>query len=142
MEEGVKAEFSFDGFRVNKLVFDFDLHDKKNDIKVKFDVSGTFSKKDKKFQIYLDFIAYDEDKDVDTFFVNIKMKSIFSFKGIETIDKIHPYFYRNSLAISFPYLRSFLSSVSLQANNLAVILPTMNLSNLENPLKENITTVD
>lgn len=51
------------------------------------------------------------------------------------------YFYRNSIAIVFPYIRAFISTVTLQANIPPIILPTMNLTSLEIPLKQNTTNV-
>ena len=55
-------------------------------------------------------------------------------KEIEFAD-IPPYFYSNSIAILFPYVRAFISNLSLQANFPPMILPTMNLSDLGEELK-------
>lgn len=59
------------------------------------------------------------------------------FENVSSFDEIPTYFYRNAIAIIFPYVRAFISTVTLQSNIPPVILPTMNLSSLESPLKEN-----
>jgi preprotein translocase subunit SecB len=46
------------------------------------------------------------------------------------------YFYVNSLAIFFPYVRAFLSTMTLQANCGLMQIPVMNLSSLQSKLRE------
>ena len=70
-------------------------------------------------------------------FVTIECKATFAFENINTFEEIPSYFYRNSIAIIFPYIRAYISTVTLQANIPPVVLPTMNLASLEKPLKEN-----
>lgn len=41
------------------------------------------------------------------------------------------------MAILFPYIRAFVSTVTLQANVMPILLPTVNLSSLESRLREN-----
>lgn len=38
------------------------------------------------------------------------------FESARTLEDIPDYFYANSIAILFPYVRAFVSTVSLQAN--------------------------
>lgn len=47
-------------------------------------------------------------------------------------------FYANSIAIVFPYIRAFISTVTLQANLVSpILLPTMNLTSLGERLMNN-----
>jgi preprotein translocase subunit SecB len=73
--------------------------------------------------------------------INIVFKAIFSFTGVEKLEDIPDFFYRNALAIVFPYIRSFVSTLTLQSNSKLIILPTMNLSKLEKPLREKTSTI-
>ncbi|MBQ2321387.1 MAG: protein-export chaperone SecB, partial [Bacteroidales bacterium] len=41
----------------------------------------------------------------------------------------------NSVAIIFPYIRAFVSTISLQANVNPIVLPTINLTGLTGELK-------
>ncbi|RZJ69804.1 MAG: hypothetical protein EOO49_16235 [Flavobacterium sp.] len=60
----------------------------------------------------------------------------FSFEEIDTFEEIPTFFYRNAIAIIFPYVRAFVSSVTALANITPLILPTYNLGDLEAPLRE------
>jgi preprotein translocase subunit SecB len=70
----------------------------------------------------------------------VSCHGLFKFHHISTFEEIPSFFYRNAIAILFPYLRSFVSIVTTQANNPGVILPTLNLSSLEGDLR-NATSI-
>lgn len=71
--------------------------------------------------------------------MRINCKGLFEFKNVETIEDIPDFFYKNSIAILFPYVRAYISLVTTQANVPGIILPTYNLSNLEEKLRNNTT---
>ena len=64
------------------------------------------------------------------------------FNGSTSIEDIPEYFYPNSIAIIFPYIRAFVSTLSLQANVKPIVLPTINLIGLTNELKENTSIIE
>ena len=64
-------------------------------------------------------------------------KAVFKFSDPLKFTDIPSYFYPNSIAIIFPYVRAFVSTVTLQANLAPVILPTYNLSSLKDQLIAN-----
>ena len=70
-------------------------------------------------------------------FVEVSCKGVFKFEEVNNFDEIPDFFYRNSIAILFPYLRAYVSMVTTQANVPGIILPTLNLSHLEHDLKSN-----
>ena len=61
----------------------------------------------------------------------------FEFQDVERIEDIPDYFYANSIAILFPYVRAFVSTLTLQANVPPMVLPTLNLFPLQKILQEN-----
>lgn len=63
----------------------------------------------------------------------------FKFKDAVLIDEIPKFFYSNSIAILFPYVRAFVSTLTLQANIKPILLPTLNLSSLQDLLREHTT---
>ena len=69
--------------------------------------------------------------------VNVRCVARYSFHDIHSLDEVPDYFYSNSIAILFPYVRAFVSTLTLQANVAPILLPTLNLSELQNVLKEN-----
>ena len=53
--------------------------------------------------------------------------------------EIPDFFYPNSLAIIFPYIRAFVSTLTLQANVRPIVLPTVNLMGLTDMLRKETT---
>jgi preprotein translocase subunit SecB len=72
-------------------------------------------------------------------FAEILCIGIFKFENSINFEEIPDYFYRNCIAILFPYVRAYLSIVTTQANVPGIMLPTMNLSSLEKTLRQNTT---
>ena len=66
----------------------------------------------------------------------------FSFMDRIKFEEIPDFFYPNSLAILFPYIRAFVSTLSLQANSSPMILPTVNLMGLTAKLRDNTSVVE
>ncbi|HLO91987.1 MAG TPA: hypothetical protein VK172_12560 [Lentimicrobium sp.] len=75
-------------------------------------------------------------------FIKIDCVATYRFQEKLNFQDIPPYFYQNSIAILFPYVRAFVSTVTLQANIGPILLPTMNLSELESPLRDNTTEIN
>lgn len=69
--------------------------------------------------------------------ISVNCQAEFMFESARTLEDIPDYFYANSIAILFPYVRAFVSTVSLQANIPPIIIPTLNLSPLKDYLKAN-----
>lgn len=78
--------------------------------------------------LYFDFLAKSEAKAV----FRVTCRAVFEL----TSDELPEFFYANSIAIIFPYVRAFISTVSLQANVPSIVLPTMNLSSLRETLAQ------
>lgn len=106
-----------------------------NNLKLSIEPYGTFSKKERSFLLNFNFTACSEE-DMEHPCVEILCMGEFTFKEISSIEEIPSYFYANSIAILFPYIRAFISTVTLQANYQPIVLPTMNLSTLSNILKD------
>ena len=83
-----------------------------------------------------------EDKEGGNTFIQVKAEAIFKFQDNFPFKDLPDFFYKNSIAILFPYLRAFISNMTLQANAPIVILTVMNLGNLEQPLKDATTCIE
>ncbi|WP_313636285.1 protein-export chaperone SecB [Empedobacter sp.] len=130
MENNVS--FNLDNYRFNKVNIDFESSS--NDLKIDFIPSGIYRQDKSEFELNFKFIA--KSVEFTAPFVSVDCIAIFKFSNINSFDEIPSYFYRNSLAILFPYVRSFVSTITLQANIPPVILPTLNLTKLEAPLRQ------
>lgn len=129
-----KAAFSLEHYLFDKVNINLDNYNNK-EYQIKFEPAGIFNKEEKIFTLNFCFSAKCED--IEENFVTINCIGKFKFKDIDAIENIPPFFYRNSIAILFPFLRGFLSMVTIQANVPPILLPTMNLTALEKPLSEN-----
>lgn len=129
-----KPAFSFQNYRFDKVNLNFTLLGKEN-VDVRFDPSGVFHNDSKSFDLNLVFSALSDEK----VFIEIESTATFKFTDIDSYDDIPSFFFRNAIAIYFPYLRAYISLITNQANHQAFILPTLNLSQLEKPLREKTT---
>ena len=87
----------------------------------------------KLFQQTLNYKAKQDEDD----FINAKMISFFEIPDANSLDEIPDFFYRNSIAIAYPYLRAFITNLTIQAGQKPIIMPLLNLSELEKPFREN-----
>ena len=131
-----KATFQLTNYFFKKIDLDFETEIPKN-IDVNFDVSGIFKTQEKSFVLNLTFTAFSPE--VDTKFITINCIATYLFENVENYEDIPTYFYTNSIAILFPYIRSSVSILTIQANIPALVLPTYNLLELEKPLRQNTT---
>ena len=132
----VRAMFSLENYSFSKVIIDLSKKTS-TELIISFDPSGEFNPKNSVYTLLFKFYASTEHN--RTPFVSIDCQATFSFDPQITFNDIPSYFYRNAIALLFPYLRAFVSTVTLQANMPPIILPTMNLSGLENQLKESTT---
>lgn len=135
-----RAAFYLKDFEIPEFKF-LSIGSLNNDeVAISFKPSGKFSKKEKVFYLTLNFKLFEKSTEND--YIKAKVIGHFGFENVESFEDIPSFFYKNSIAILYPYLRSFVSSVTLQANIKNVILPTMNLSSLEPELKNSSKAVD
>lgn len=139
MQNTKRASFSIDRYYFDQVHIDMN-HRQGDKLFVDFQPSGVFDEKEKKFSLSFIFSALSTDEKETQPFVTIRCVGVFSFDNIHSLQDIPEFFYRNSIAILFPYLRAYTSMVTNQANIGSIMLPTLNLTSLEKPLKENTIT--
>lgn len=134
-----KAAFSIEKYIFDKVLIDLSNYVSDN-ININFSPKGVFNKEASSFDLTFTFIAFN-DNNIETPFVNIQCVGYFKFDNINSFEEIPSFFYRNSIAILFPFVRAFVSMVTIQANVPPILLATLNLSSLEEPLKQNTTQI-
>jgi preprotein translocase subunit SecB len=131
-----EASFQLSNYLFKNVKLEFDKEIPK-EISVNFVPSGVFISSDHSYELSLIFSASREGKED---FVQIECVATYSFINVNSQEEIPTYFYANALAIIFPYIRAFVSNITLQSNIPPLILPTYNLIELEQPLRENTLT--
>jgi len=74
--------------------------------------------------------------------IEVLVEAKFSFRDVDRLEDIPDYFYPNAIAILFPYVRAFVSTLTLQANMPALVIPTMNLTALKDDFKNNTKQIE
>ncbi|HPI29617.1 MAG TPA: hypothetical protein PLB59_01980 [Bacteroidales bacterium] len=139
MIEPKKAAFSFIDFKIPKFSYN-EIGGEGSDLTIGFSPSGVYNSKTGEFEINFKFVAK-RPSDPENTIIDLFMTAIFKFKTPIEFSEIPDYFYKNSIAIAFPYLRAFISTLTLQANTKLLKLGLLNLSELDQPLKENTVVV-
>ncbi|HAO06413.1 MAG TPA: hypothetical protein DCQ50_05345 [Chryseobacterium sp.] len=135
MLEAQKAAFSFETFKVPKFSYD-EGNQIGSDLKIGFIPSGKYYSSKGEFELTLLFITTDATEAENVIF-ELTSVAVFKFEPIIKLNNIPSFFYKNAIAIMFPYVRAFISTLTLQANTKLLNLGLMNLSSLEKPLIEN-----
>lgn len=136
MAETRKAEFSFVDFKAVKFGFDLSQSSEEG-LAIRINPSGKFSSSKSEFKLAFDFMAFHDTLGPERPKITAYIESTFKFSEGSALEDIPEYFYRNAIAIAFPYLRSLVSTLTLQGNSGLLILPVLNLINLEGELREN-----
>lgn len=132
-----KAAFSIVNFMFDKVNIDLSNH-KNKELSLSFDTSGNFIKKENEslYELTFGIKVFNNDQN-DSPFVSVRCVGFFNFDNVSEITDIPDFFYRNAIAILFPYVRAYVSLITSQANLPGIILPTLNLSHLEEDLRKN-----
>lgn len=139
MTKSEKSSFRFIDFLINKSIFSFKSAYQNVDVNIV--PSGKLFTKTKSFELTLD-VRVTEKESHEEELVRILCSAIFEFDDeVKDKESISSYFLVNAPAIAFPYVRSYIASLTVQSGKQALLLPTYNLSPLGDTLKENLTFV-
>lgn len=129
------ASFSIINYQFEKVNIDLSNHTPDN-LSINFDTHGVFIKENSVFELTFSVSVFNKETEENPF-VNILCKGLYQFENVSDMVDIPAYFYGNSIAILFPYVRAYISLVTTQANVPGIILPTYNLSSLQDILRKN-----
>lgn len=130
------AAFSIINYQFDKVEIDLSHH-KSDELSVSFDIQGVYTQEIAQYELTFSVKVGHNDDDVA--FAKVQCKGVFEFENVSNLNDIPDFFYTNSIAILFPYVRAYLSLVTTQANVPGIILPTYNLSDLKDELRKNTT---
>lgn len=133
-----EAIFSLKDYKFDHVIIDLKKAVDKEPLNLDIVPSGKFMRSSKQFLLNFLFTADSGTERV----VEVNCKATFVFKEVDSVEDIPAFFYANSIAIIFPYVRAFISTLSLQANYTPIVLPTMNLSELNEKLKNEVKVID
>lgn len=126
------AAFKLENYLFDKVNMDLSKLKAETTFNIDFDPSGEFYTPKDKYILTFIFSAKDDDSGNEV--INIRCRATYHFRGLNEGKDIPDYFYNNAIAILFPYVRAFVSTITLQANVAPIVLPTLNLSELKDTL--------
>lgn len=131
-----KATFKLDNYHFTEAYLDFNIP---NNVKlsISFTPKGIYRPKEAQYELTFEVVV--KCNEIKNIIVRTSCVALFSFNDKLPIAEIPEYFFPNSLAIVFPYVRAFVSTLTLQANVSPIVLPTVNLMGLTEELKEQTT---
>lgn len=135
--EQPKAAFSIIDYYFDQVNLNLKNKLEKDNLSIDFSTHGIFKKEDKSFDLNFNVSVSDDNGIKTDPFVFISCIGKFSFDNVNTLSEIPEFFYVNSIALLFPYVRAYISLITTQANIKGIILPTLNLSGLGKELKCN-----
>ncbi|MFZ3564066.1 protein-export chaperone SecB [Tenacibaculum finnmarkense] len=129
--------FQFNGFLIKKTKIEIDNTENLN-LSIKFKPSGTLNKNKTTFKLVLDAIITEKTSKLN---IQVQSEGVFTYRNL-TEEKLNQFLYLNAPAILFPYIRSYITSLTALSGISPVILPTLNLSSLKDDLKNNVTIIE
>lgn len=136
MEKNInKAAFALIGYKFTKVLLNLSALRPDSSFEISIKPSGRYNHATGDFSLCFVFEALVEKNRV----IEVECNAEFKFNNPVSPVDIPDYFYSNSIAILFPYVRAFVSTVTLQANIKPILIPTLNLSGLSSELKINTT---
>lgn len=132
------SKFQFKGYHINKSQIELNENSNLENLKIGFKVSGVIQKKDKLYFLNLSVEINNQEQDLKIY---VEATGKFEFDTVDHEKDISSYFYVNSSAILFPYIRAYISTLTNLSGNRSITLPTFNLTNLAEDLKLNTKVV-
>ena len=142
MKQINKGAFEFVGYRIPKFILD-EGTPAFNNLEILINPNGTYNENTGIFQLNFEFKAIGNDEGRESAdIIHAYFMSEFRFAERPLLSDLPNYFYQNGIAIVFPYLRAFISTLTNQAGIKTLLLPTMNLTGLELTLREKTTVIN
>jgi preprotein translocase subunit SecB len=138
MKEVKEAAFKLSGYRFKE--FHYIDTDNEAPLDISMVPHGVYVKEEKNFLLNLDFEATINGENESELVCSASLQALFKFNPASS--EIPDFFYANSLAIVYPYLRAFISTLTTQAGGKKMILPIANLTDLVDDLKERTVVFD
>ena len=134
------AIFSLENYVFDKIELDVQNLNAGDTISLSCNTTGVYSQNVGVYELCFICDAIVESKATPV--VHVSCKAQFKFKDVVAFNNLPTFFFSNSIAILFPYVRAMVSTLTLQANIPPIVLPTMNLTSLSQQLQSSTTIVE
>ncbi len=132
--ETKQSSFQFIDFLIEKSVIKRKPVKKKDNISIDIKPTGIYYKENNKFQLNLDVILTTASERV---YAEVRAIGLFLISNDKSKD-VDDFFCLNAPAILFPHVRAYLYALTSLSGMGTVVIPTLNLTHLKDPLREAI----
>lgn len=135
----MRAKFNFDNFKVIRTLVDLESYSQnsENPISSKINIKGIQNRDEKTFQLDLALMIEDTDS---TLKIKVFTRSQFHYES--DLENLLDFFSKNAPAIVFPYIRSYITTLTaISGLTNPITIPTINLTDECNCLKNNILVI-
>jgi preprotein translocase subunit SecB len=122
-------KFSFEETKINNPEFD-----------MSFNPSGIYNENTGIYELTLNFES--REKESKNLVIEVCGVAEFKFDKPYKFNELPPHFFVSVAPIFFPYLRAFISTLTLQANTNVLVLGLINFTTMAEPLKANTKIVN
>lgn len=131
-----KSSFQFNGFKVIKSLIEIKGQGSE-ELKLEIEPKATLNNQVNVFTLEMKVVIVDETG-------NIKIEIIVEgeYSIAQRDENLKPFLFTNAPAILFPYVRSYITSLTALSGTSPIILPTMNLSSLKERLTTNFSEIN
>lgn len=126
------AKFRFERYLVTETKVNVTGKEIDKDIHIGVEPEGEINSDNKLFTLTLRVVIRDATDNLE---VGMVIKGFFSYE-MGSIEELLPYISVNAPAILFPYIRSYISSMTALGGMPPIILPTLNLTRVGEKLRE------
>ena len=111
-----KAVFSLIGYKFNHVSLNLDNIPSNASFDLEFTPKGEYVQSEGLYNLDFIFKAWEKGEEQSNPKILVNCVASFKFKENISLAEIPNFFYPNSIAILFPYVRAFVSTLTLQAN--------------------------
>lgn len=126
VNDGIISKLIFNDYSINEIQFEKNKNFQPKMVNMLLDIEKHVDySEDGSMNVNIDFKVFDKS-DEYPFFLKVNMTGFFAIAPSE--DKIN--YEKNAIAIMFPYIRSIVTNITVQANVQPLILPPININKL------------
>jgi preprotein translocase subunit SecB len=145
MEATHPAIFQLNRFSIPKFSFE-EPEANYSIVDVNFNPIGLYNSSNGDYKLTLHFKAIastDKPKEEKEYkeLIHAETEAYFILNEKPSFENIPDFFYSNSIAIIYPYIRAFVSNITLQSGLRLLVLPILNLNSLSETLKKQTTVL-
>lgn len=131
-----KAQFRFIKYAITKTEMLFAVDCQQNNLSLSMEPQVS-KLSDKNVELELAVAVENSDNSID---LKFNIVGYFEFDG--DIDSVKPFLAKNAPAIMFPYIRSYVSTITALSGMAPIILPTINVSKIGDTIIEQLNKIN